>query len=1480
MAGLGGISWSSARLVLALAFGLGVATAFPARAQDVRIAEVLAVNDGGLDDEDGNHPDWLELLNVSGGEVDLTGWRLTDDKLDHAKWVFPPRVLPAGERLVIFASGKDRGAGDGWLHTNFRIPSQDGYLALVRPDGSVASEVSLAQQHRNISFGTGDAGGDHELLGDGSAARMQVPTAADAPTDWLNPDLDDSTWTDVVLGVGFDATGSGASTTVLALDFNERGANPDQTTQPGFTPFLIDTEGGSQAIQSGAVSRQVGALTVTLSGDAVEPGYDDRLRDTPGNAGAFTESLLLRDFVFSRARDSAGGLTITIAGLPAHALCRLRLWSFDSGSVGSREAQWLANGVVVNERWQFDGRMLPDANDRYRFEFAAAADAQGMIRLEGWRLETSVNSGGTAEFGVFLNALQIEVPGLGGLFRTDVESLMLGRNASAWLRVPFFAPAGAFSGLRLQMQYDDGFAAWLNGVPLAADNAPASLAWDSTAFGPRPQDAVIEPSVYSTAASSLRPGARNVLAIQGLNAAATDPDFLINARLLALPSAGQDWAFHSRPTPGAPNGSGLDGVVAPPVFSVERGMYEQPVTLTLESSTPGAQIWFTRDGTRPGPGQGQLYDEPLTIGTSTALRAVAVRNDWIDSEPVTHTYLFPAEVPAQPALPDGFPDRWQANYVADYAMDPALAADAVYGPRLLPSLRSFPSLFLTLPHDDLWGGSAGIYRNSTSRGEAWERAVSAELLLPDGGRGHTGFAINAGLRIQGDASRDNNRTPKHSLRLLFQGEYGPSKLAYDWFGGGVAEFDNIVLRAGFTDSWCTRYSPGGNLGERYRPEDSVYLRDTWIKDTFAAMGHPAGRGTFVHLYLNGLYWGLYNPTERLDASHFAETFGGREMDWDIIRDFGEGMDGDKQDWDALIATVNAGIDSEADYQAVRAWVDVPNLIDYMLLHFFGEAEDWPHHNWYAARHKGAELVRENRWFFLPWDQEIVADREHARNRLDVSNDGTPARIYARLRNWPEFRREFGDRVQHHLRPGGALSVAANVDRLRQRAAFVAPAMVAESVRWGDARRGDTVGSQGTGVTLTPDDNWQPEIDALCTNWFPAQPEVLLARLRPAGLFPSVEAPVFDPPGGFVAAAGGVSATHANAGGTLYFTDDGTDPREYGTGAVAGGAQAWTGLLPVTAPVELRARVLRNGEWSALVTASYRPEQDFSGLRFSEIHYHPLPYLGIDGDRFEFLELRNTGGEPLYLEGARVVSGIEFRFPAGVVLPPEGRVVVARDAAAFALLYPQVQPAGFYEQQLSNGGEELGLRDPLGRVVPGLRYDDAAPWPTAADGGGWSLQWRPELGDASQPEAWVAAVPTPGADLNVPGNDRDGDGLPDAWEDQWRTNPDMPDADDDPDNDRSSNASERAAGTDPRDSADWLRVVDFALLPDDNLVALRFKGVTGRIYRIETSAALAMPVWQPLVDLPAAGTDRVHHVETPWRRSGGQFLRIRVLDHRP
>src|SRR6185369_3261859 len=104
-------------------------------------------------------------------------------------------------------------------------------------------------------------------------------------------------------------------------------------------------------------------------------------------------------------------------------------------------------------------------------------------------------------------------------------------------------------------------------------------------------------------------------------------------------------------------------------------------------------------------------------------------------------------------------------------------------------LRSISTLSIVSEHDGLWSSATGIYANSTSSGDAWERPTSIELI---DGSGHTEFAVNCKIEMHGNASRDNVRTPKHSMRLSFNSDFGPTKLRYDWFDGGVETHDGIV----------------------------------------------------------------------------------------------------------------------------------------------------------------------------------------------------------------------------------------------------------------------------------------------------------------------------------------------------------------------------------------------------------------------------------------------------------------------------------------------------------------------------------------------------------------------------------------------------------------------------------------------------------------------------------------------------------------
>lgn len=616
-------------------------------------------------------------------------------------------------------------------------------------------------------------------------------------------------------------------------------------------------------------------------------------------------------------------------------------------------------------------------------------------------------------------------------------------------------------------------------------------------------------------------------------------------------------AYFTTPTPGVANGTGIQGWVSDVALDQSHGFYSQPVALKMTTATAGATIRYTIDGSEPTATSGTVYSTPVAISATTCLRAKAFKEGWQASETTTQTYIFTSQVIRQSASPIGFPAAWGWDQFinppqrtpADYEMDPEVIDDAPFYDDqgafdVEDALQSIPTLSIVMASDDLFNLSpdpalGGIYSNSEQDGALWERPASVEMILPDGS---FGFQIDCGIRIYGGMGR-SAWAKKHTLRLFFRGEYGATKLDYPLFGDDAAQsFDSLILRANFNDGWHM-------LWDAWKLDRVQLIRDEWIRSSYLALGGLAPHGTFVHLYINGLYWGLYNPVERPDAEFSADYLGGSADEWDVLHD-GDPVDGDRQAWEQLLASANAGLGDEASYQRIQGnnsdgtrnpqydvLLDVEKFADYMLLNLYAGTDDWDMHNWYA----GYRRVDGDGYQIYVWDGEIIALDLYGQNLVDLDMDGCPSRIFQQLRENQEFNVLFGDRVQVHLFNDGALTAKATADRYQALADEIDRAIVAESARWGDAVRE---------IPYTRDAEWATERDWLLNSYFAERGGILLGFLQEAGLYPRVEAARFSingtlQHGGSAPAGARLSMTAEQ--GTIYYTTDGTDPRPRGSG---------------------------------------------------------------------------------------------------------------------------------------------------------------------------------------------------------------------------------------------------------------------------------------------------------------------------------------------
>ena len=931
---------------------------------------------------------------------------------------------------------------------------------------------------------------------------------------------------------------------------------------------------------------------------------------------------------------------------------------------------------------------------------------------------------------------------------------------------------------------------------------------------------------------------------------------------LDLPqSVGQTFTFNERyfatPTPGAPNSAAYLGVVANPQFGVPGNFFDAPFTVEIRTTTAAADIRFTTNGTAPTAVTGMLYIGPVPITRNTVLRAIAFKPGYMTSAVSTHTYISPNNVVTQnqqAATNAGFPATWGISGTGRYAMDPKVTGPS--GPQLAASLRSLPSVCISTSISNLFDRSRGIYANAENHGASWERPVSIEWVDTNG---QPAFQADCGLRIQGGVGRS---VAKHSFRVLFKRQYGMGSLKYDLFHepDAVKSFDGLVLRAGFNDSW---FWLSGSSGK------ATYIRDEFGRRLLLAMGHPSARGLFAHLYINGLYWGLYNVTERPNEDFSAAYLGGQAIDWDSNCS-NETKNGDSQAWNSLLSAVRQTA-TPANYQKLQGnnpdgtrnpaypvLFDKTDYIDYVILNYWGGNWDWPEKNfWY-----GHKRTSDSTGFkFYPWDIEgIVDDAESSLNMVvprmgDTSGVGPPHHY---LKTFSEYKLDFADRVQKFFFNDGLLTPKVLTNRFRQLSDQADGAILGESARWGNGN-----------LSVQSQSAWRKERDYILGTYLQRRTAIVLNQFTKAGLYPGVAAPVFSQFGAAVPSRYSLVITHTNSTGTVFFTLDGSDPRTYGSNTSAPAAQAYANPIILTAPTTIRARVLQGTQWSALVEATFYPSQDLTLLVLTEIMYHPPDEGTTDGAEFEFLELQNAGTNTLDLSGLCFSSGIAFAFTNGTVLSPGQFFVLARNATAFAAKYPGVSVQGIYTGKLDNNGDELTLSGPLGGKVFAVKYDQRAPWPAAADGSGLSLQRIQLLADANEPGNWVAAPPTPG-EAN-PTTDTDRDGLPDAWEITHATDPFVPDSQADPDHDGFINLQEFLAGTDPSNPASAFKITCVGV--EASTVMLEFQAISNHTYSLLWSPTATTFAWNKLLDFPAQPTSRLVTFTNSVREEPARFFKL-------
>ncbi len=696
------------------------------------------------------------------------------------------------------------------------------------------------------------------------------------------------------------------------------------------------------------------------------------------------------------------------------------------------------------------------------------------------------------------------------------------------------------------------------------------------------------------------------LAAEGENIVLTAPDGVTRLdQVLAYPAQGKDlayardlngvWGFQE-PTPGELNLSArYTGWLKAPDFSVTRGFFTNAFSLALQDKNTGSTLLFSTNGGEPST----VYTGPLAITRTTSVRATANRSGYKPPRTKTNTFIFPEDTVTSPV------------------MNTAITQDPRYATRIRKGLRDLPVFSLSIPEvaDDYY-----------------ERECSMEILWPDGSQAP--LQANCGMEQFGGSYQE---FAKKSWRLNFRKEFGTGKLKAPLFNGfdhgfPVREtFNKVELRS------CSQ-----DMADR-----GFYMAARFVDDTMLDMGSLNPHGRYAHLYLNGVYWGQYDLREALDDAFLANYLGGKQEDYLVVR-------GNDNMGDSFVTGAPDPINRQSwyrvrtlgsSYQSVKSYLDVPNLIDFMLLWLYGNCE---------AEYRCAGSVEAGSGFKF-WMADSDGFLRTSAMGLDWTSQTGPGDLFGKLRTEgdPDFKVLLADRIQRHFFNGGALTPARVSARLTARMAEVQDSLIAECARWN---------------YRTPD-NWVSAATTIQTDLFPGRTAQLFGYLRAAGLYPAFDAPALSQQGGMV--TNGTRLTLTSSAGTVYYTLDGTDPRLPG-GAIAPGALVFSsaGFSQTLVPSNAVWRYWdRNGRgdtaWRNLgfddstwasgaaklgyadtptTTISYGPDNN---NKYITSYFRTGFYVGDAGavDRLQIQLLRDDGAV-LYLNGAELLRD---NMPAGTVL---------------------------------------------------------------------------------------------------------------------------------------------------------------------------------------------------------------------------------------
>ncbi|RJE71733.1 hypothetical protein BGP76_06495 [Reichenbachiella sp. MSK19-1] len=743
-------------------------------------------------------------------------------------------------------------------------------------------------------------------------------------------------------------------------------------------------------------------------------------------------------------------------------------------------------------------------------------------------------------------------------------------------------------------------------------------------------------------------------------------------------SGSDELHYFAEATPGTENNTtAYDAIAGEVILAQPSGLYQGNVTVEMNTEDVAGTIYYTTDGSEPTDTDA-IYSTAITVSNSTVIRARVLAPNTL-AGPIS-----------------------SASYMINIS-------------------HEIPVLSLIVDHDDFFDPTTGMYVKGPNAEndfpyfgsnfwQDWEKPVHLTMIDTDG---DIAFSAHAGAKIFGAYSRGNDQK---SLAIHFRKSYGDGPIEYELFDQkDLDEFSSIVLR---------------NSGNDW---NNTMLRDGFNTSLFHESVDKQGYQPAV-LYINGEYWGIHNMREKVNEHFLADNHDVDSDEIEMLETSGIPVHGDEAHYLALVQYLeNHSTITDEDLAYIATQMDIQNFIYYQSANIFINNTDWPGNNikyWREANDTA-------KWRWIAYDTDfgfgIWEENDHSNNTLsfalasngpDWPNPPWSTLILRRLMTNDSFKHQFVNTIADQL---NTTWLPANIsENLEAKIATIENEIQAHMNRWyGDYNY------------------WKERADVMRD----------FAQKRPAVMKNIVSSTL--------SVGQSVSVTveiNNNSYGSVQLSTLTIDQAN------------WTGEYFRNVPVPLTA-IAKPGHrfvrWegidetdeqthitlteSTTITAVFEEvDNPLNDLIVNEIFYKSAD----DPDIEDWVELYNKGDQTLDLSDWMMKDGEDdhiFTIPDQTTLAPGGFLILCRSVENFSAHYEgNIPTVGDFDFGLGNEAECVRIFDADGNLAEEVCYESVAPWPSSPDGKGASLALQNPNYDNTKASSWypLGNNGNPGEDNSV------------------------------------------------------------------------------------------------------------------------------------